>query len=85
MIVTLYQTDRVCSFEEVKGSEVVRVKVPAGSELLHTNGLGLELFVPSPGDSRIRTAWSARLVLAEMRRNAGRFKAVNTRRRVTAR
>jgi hypothetical protein len=85
MLVSIYNIGRNCTFERVKGSEVVRVKVPAGSELLHTNGLGLELFVPGAGDKLVRFAWPARLVWDEMTRPGGKFKAVNTRKRVTAR
>jgi hypothetical protein len=85
MVVSIYKSDRDCSFERMKGSEAIRVKVPAGSELLRTKLFGLELFVPSPGDPRVRTAWPARLVWDEMTRPGGKFKAVNTRKRVTAR
>jgi hypothetical protein len=85
MLVSIYKSDRDWTFENVKGSEAIRVKVPAGSELLHTNGLGLELFVPVAGDKLVRFGWTARLVWAEMTRPEGKFKAVNTRKRVTAR
>jgi hypothetical protein len=83
MLVSIYNIGRNCTFERVKGSEVVRVKVPAGSELLRTNGLGLELFVPSPADRRVRFAWPARLVLDETTRPQGKFKAIHARGIVT--
>lgn len=84
MLVSIYNVGRNCSFEKVKGAEVVRVKVPAGSELLRTNGLGLELFVPSPTDRIVRTAWSAALVLAETKRPGSRFRLANTRKQLSA-
>jgi hypothetical protein len=83
MLVSIYKSDRDWTFENVKGSEAIRVKVPAGSELLRTKLFGLELFVPSPADRRVRMGYSPELVLAETRRPTGRFKAIHARGTVT--
>ena len=85
MLVSIYNVGRNCSFEKVKGAEIVRVKVPAGSELLRTNGLGLELFVPMGTDKRVRMAWSAKTLLNTATRNPGVFKVVQPSRTLSAR
>ena len=84
MVVSIYKSDRECSFERMPGATPVRVKVPAGSELLRTHGLGVELFVPMCTDKRVRMAWSAKLLLNAASRNPGVFKVVQASRVLSA-
>ena len=84
MLVSLYNADGNWTFEKVQGAEHVRVKVPAGSELLRSRLFGLELYVPSPGERFVRYAWPARLVLDEATRPGGKFKPIHVRRTVQA-